>query len=96
MNLVVTLSPREVPSEVSDSAEWLNANLIPEHILRYKRGEVIKAYAEATGMSEHEIESEYEGGINDWIGFGSVTCYELPCTTLVGYQEDTLVLTLVK
>ena len=75
--------------------DWYNSNLIPKLMLEAKREEVIQAYVKATGMTREEIETDFECGINDWIGFGSVTCCELPCYTLVGYEDQDAVLMLV-
>ena len=58
---------------------------IPSVFLKLRRAEVIQAYANMTGMAPHEIEFEFHGGIDNWIGFGSVTCFELGGGTLVGY-----------
>ena len=55
------------------------------------RGELIRAYAAASGMSEQQIEHDFEGGIDNWIGFGSVTCCELCCNTYVSLQADQIV-----
>ena len=74
--------------------DYYQADYIINNILKVKRSELVRAYAEASGMTEQEIEHEYEGGIDDWAGFGSVTCYELPCTTMVGMTEDDLVVTI--
>lgn len=57
---------------------------IPRVLLLIKRDEVINAYCKALGFTPEEL-AEFEFGIDDWIGFGSVTCYELGGGTLVGY-----------
>jgi len=62
---------------------------IPALMLKHRRDEVIKAYCEAFGFTPERL-AEYEGGIDEWIGFGSVTCYELGGGTLVGFGFNTI------
>ena len=79
------------PNVVDLPDEWYSADHILEHVLKLKRDELIKAYSDATGMSVDEITNDYEEGIDDWIGFGSVTCFELGCNTYVGFNGHDLV-----
>jgi hypothetical protein len=74
--------------------DWYSADHVLRYALLLKPTELVKAYADATCMSEAEITMTYEGGIKTWIGFGSVTCFELPCTTMVGFSEDDLLVSI--
>ncbi len=58
--------------------------LIPRTLLKLKRDEVIDAYCKLRNCTPEELD-KYERGIDTWIGFGSVTCFELGGGTLVGY-----------
>lgn len=80
-------------SEVNPS--HYNIGLVLHNVFRVKRQELIAAYALASGMSEQDIEFNYEGGISDWIGFGSVTCFEISCRTHVSMVDDIIEVMLV-
>jgi hypothetical protein len=67
---------------------------IPALMLHHRRAEVISAYCQVFGFTPEEL-AEYEGGIDEWIGFGSVTCYELGGGTLVGYGYNSIQMTIV-
>jgi len=82
---IITISERELEqSGFGDEAALIKLHQIPRIMLQLRRDEVIEAYCKRYGFTREEL-STYEGGIDDWIGFGSVTCFELGGGTLVGY-----------
>lgn len=86
MTTILTVSERELEQAgLGDQAVLIELQHIPHIMLRLKRDEVIEAYMKAKGLTREELEKTFERGINDWIGFGSVTCFELGGGTLVGY-----------
>jgi hypothetical protein len=90
---IITISKKELYAEGVITADECIADVpldvIPSLMLRIKRDEVIEAYCKAYKFTPEEL-AEYEFGIDDWIGFGSVTCYELGGGTLVGYGYNEL------
>lgn len=78
----ITLHESEVSED--DVRKFYQPDMIPRLMLKYKRKEVIEAYGEITGESDVE---HLEGGIDGWIGFGSVTCCELRANTWVSYHD---------
>ena len=95
MRHIITVTREEVVNALGEEPEgfWHDANCSLRIVNLLKHDELVSAYSEVTGMSEEEL-NEFEGGINDWIGFGSVTCYELGCLTSVGFMEDTIVISI--
>lgn len=81
---VITLSSSEIG--VDDIAD-VSFDDIPHLMLKHRRDEVIDAYCSVFGFSKDEL-LKWEGGIDSWIGFGSVTCFELGGGTLVGYGHN--------
>ena len=85
---IITISKKELYAEGVITADECIADVpidvIPRLMLRMKRDEVIEAYCKAFEFTPEKL-AEYEGGIDNWIGFGSVTCWELGGGTLVGY-----------
>jgi hypothetical protein len=73
-----------------DAIDTVELKEIPQVFLTHARSAVINAYAKVTGMTANEIENHFEGGIDSWIGFGSVACYELEGSTMVGYGYGTI------
>lgn len=67
---------------------------IPRLMLKHRREEVIDAYCSEFGFSREEL-LEWEGGIDSWIGFGSVACCELGGGTLVGYGHGEIQMAIV-
>lgn len=58
--------------------------------LKKHREIIIKSYNDVCG---YDVQKEW-GNINDWFGMGSVTCYELPCETMISCIEDGIFLTI--
>lgn len=82
---IITISHKELEAAgFGDEAALIKLEEIPRLMLLMKREEVLQAYIDAKGFTKEEL-ATYEFGIDDWIGFGSVTCFELGGGTLVGY-----------
>jgi hypothetical protein len=75
------------------SSEMVELHDIPRYLLQHKRDEVINAYVKETGMSLQDITTDYEDGIDSWIGFGSVSCFEINADTTVGYIGHDVIMT---
>jgi hypothetical protein len=91
MITVIEISCSELGIDVTD----IDPMDIPHLMLEHRRAEVIKAYCDAFGFTPEEL-AEYEGGIDEWIGYGSVTCYELGGGTFVGFGFDSIQMTVIK
>lgn len=91
MTIILELTAQDLGIDSVDSIDFSS---IPEVFLANRRSEVIDAYAKVTGMTADDIENKYEGGIDEWIGFGSVTCYELDGSTMVGYGCNSIKMTI--
>jgi hypothetical protein len=87
-NQMITISNKELKNAgiLDDDGDIASIDLgqIPSIMLLLRRDEVLQSYCNSYEFTIEEL-SKYEGGINDWIGFGSVTCWELGGGTLVGY-----------
>lgn len=83
--LTIPTSELELKGFVKECMTEVELCDIPNVFLQLKRDEVIEAYMKAKDLTREELEKTFERGINDWIGFGSVTCFELGGGTLVGY-----------
>lgn len=86
MSTMITLTNKELNI---DDVSLVRLEDIPRLMLKHKREQVIKAYCDRFEFTVEEL-AKFEGGIGDWIGFGSVTCYELGGGTLVGYGYNEL------
>ena len=90
MTKMITISNKELTAVgLGDDCSLIRLEDIPKVMLKFKRDEVIKAYCDRFGFTVEEL-ATYEFGIDDWIGFGSVTCFELGGGTLVGYGYNEL------
>jgi hypothetical protein len=81
---MITISNKELEAAGFGDCDLIKLEEIPRFMLLMKREEVLQAYMDAKGFTKEEL-ATYEFGIDDWIGFGSVTCFELGGGTLVGY-----------
>ncbi len=78
----------------NESASDIALHQIPAIMLRVKRQEVIDAYCKQKGFTPEEL-AEYEFGIDEWIGFGSVTCFELGGGTMVGFGYNEIQMAII-
>jgi hypothetical protein len=83
--LTIPTSELELKGLVKECMTEVELSDMPRVFLELRRNDVIEAYMTARGMTRDEVEKSYEGGIDMWCGFGSVTCFELGGGTLVGY-----------
>lgn len=91
MPTVMTISRKELQLKGfvnEDALTEVELGEIPGVFLQLRRDEVINAYMIARNLTRDEVENTYEGGIDNWCGFGSVTCFELGGGTLVGFGFD--------
>lgn len=90
MSKLITISDEVLRANTNyECATEVDLKHVPRLMLQLKRDEVIKAYCDRFNFTAEEI-LEFEDGIDDWIGFGSVTCFELGGGTLVGYGFNEL------
>ena len=90
MSKLITISDEVLRANTGyEYATEVDLKHVPRLMLQLKRDEVIKAYCDRFNFTAEEI-LEFEDGIDDWIGFGSVTCFELGGGTLVGYGFNEL------
>ena len=83
--LTISSSELELKGLIKECMTEVELSDIPSVFLQLRRDEVIEAYMKAKDLTREELEKTYEGGIDVWCGFGSVTCFELGGGTLVGY-----------
>ena len=87
-NKMITISEQELKNagilDNDGDIATIELGQIPGIMLLLRRDEVLQSYCNSYGFTIEEL-SKYEFGIDEWIGFGSVTCFELGGGTLVGF-----------
>jgi hypothetical protein len=87
-NQMITISEQELKNagilDNDGDIATIELGQIPGIMLLLRRDEVLQSYCNSYGFTIEEL-SKYEFGIDEWIGFGSVTCFELGGGTLVGF-----------